>query len=73
MAMEAVRDMKERNVTEEHPCGSPEEYEKEKRKARAIACILLGCCVLVSVYLIGPHAGQRLVPLDAHGKDHRRL
>ena len=50
--MEAVRDMKKGDMPEEYPYGSPEEYEKENRKARVIACVLLGCCVLTSVYLI---------------------
>ena len=39
-------------MPEEYPYGSPEEYEKENRKARVIACVLLGCCILTSVYLI---------------------
>ena len=50
--MEFVHEIKERDRMEEHPCGSSEEYRKESRKHRAIACILLGCCVLTSIYLI---------------------
>ncbi len=50
--MESVHKIKERDRMQERPCVFPEEYEKESRKSRAIACILLGCCVLTSIYLI---------------------
>ncbi len=50
--MESVHEIKERDRMEEPSCNSPKEYEKENRRNRAIAVLLLGCCVLTSIYLI---------------------